>query len=67
MKKLIFLIALFLPGMILAHPGHGVSDGWSILHYTINVEHAIPLVLAVTAGIILYTKIRVVKKINKDI
>ncbi|MCF8237637.1 MAG: hypothetical protein K9I85_05735 [Saprospiraceae bacterium] len=67
MKKLMFLIALSLPGWIQAHPGHGVDEGWSILHYTFSAEHAIPLVLGLVAGVILWTRVKVIKKIKKDI
>lgn len=67
MKKLIFFIALLLPGILLAHPGHGVDDGWSILHYTVSIEHAIPLILVLMIGVVLFIRFRIIKKVYKDI
>ena len=49
MKKLITtlsLAALFMPLISQAHPGHGDSDGYTIIHYFREPVHAvIPLVV----------------------
>lgn len=48
MKKLLsffILPALLLPFSVMAHPGHGDSDGYTIIHYFREPVHAvIPLV-----------------------
>lgn len=67
MKQLLALIAVSLPGLVMAHPGHGHDDGWSIVHYIFNYEHAIPLAFAVIVAIILFSRVKVARKINKDI
>lgn len=67
MKQLLALIAVVLPGMVMAHPGHGHDDGWSILHYMFNYEHAIPLAFAVVVAIILVARVKGTRKIHKDI
>lgn len=48
MKKLLLLSLSATPGLVLAHPGHGSSDGISLWHYLSSFEHSITL-----AGLIL--------------
>lgn len=50
MKKLLLLSLLAAPELVLAHPGHGSSDGISLWHYLSSYEHSIAL-----AGLILLT------------
>jgi hypothetical protein len=43
MKKIIAVLSLFtlyLPLFSLAHPGHGDTDGYSIIHYFTEPVHA---------------------------
>lgn len=42
-KVILMLIIVSLPEMMLAHPGHGdhTHDGWSIIHYFTQPEHAV--------------------------
>lgn len=38
-------------GSLLAHPGHGVTEGTSAIHYLVEPVHAAPVVLLLVAGI----------------
>jgi hypothetical protein len=40
MKKYIAVLVLFLPLFSLAHPGHGNTDGYTIIHYMTEPVHA---------------------------
>ena len=42
-KVVLVLIIVSLPELMLAHPGHGdhSHDGWSIIHYFTQPNHAI--------------------------
>jgi F0F1-type ATP synthase assembly protein I len=54
-----FLLIVMAPLVSMAHPGHGGSDGYTIIHYFIEPVHAI-----VTLGIIA-TTFAVVRFANK--
>ncbi|MBK5270682.1 MAG: hypothetical protein JJE22_06680 [Bacteroidia bacterium] len=58
MKKFAFIvmIVLLLPVSLLAHPGHGGTDGFSITHYFVEPEHAITTVsfIVLFAGVVYY-------------
>jgi hypothetical protein len=62
MKKLNHLLlavsAFIAPIMASAHPGHGETEGFSIIHYMVETDHAVVLgALALCAGIYyLYAK-----------
>jgi hydrogenase/urease accessory protein HupE len=54
MKSSFLLAALAVPASLLAHPGHGETDGFSIIHYFTEPMHAIiavGLMVTVYAGI----------------
>lgn len=55
MKRKIFFAALALPAGLLAHPGHGETEGFSIIHYFTEPMHAI---ITVGAMVALYAGIR---------
>ncbi len=38
-------------GSLLAHPGHGVTEGDSVVHYLIEPTHIGPVVLLALAGL----------------
>ena len=42
-KAILMLIIVALPGIMMAHSGHGdhSHDGWSIIHYFTQPEHAL--------------------------
>ncbi|MEI8073883.1 MAG: hypothetical protein WCH78_03970 [Bacteroidota bacterium] len=41
MKKIFASLALLLPALTWAHPGHGGTDGYTIIHYFSEPQHAI--------------------------
>lgn len=52
MKKIVlafvcFFAAIATPLFVLAHPGHGTSDGYTITHYFTESSHIIMLVAVV--------------------
>ena len=55
MKKLAAFMATLLPLFTMAHPGHGNTDGYTIIHYFLEPQHAIITlsIIAVVALIIL--------------
>ncbi len=55
MKATLILIATSLPVWLLAHPGHGETEGFSIIHYFTEPMHAI---ITVGAMVALYAGIR---------
>jgi hypothetical protein len=61
-KSFSSLLLLSLPLFSNAHPGHGDTDGFSIIHYFTETNHAIALgtILAIAGIIYLY------KKSNKE-
>ena len=66
MKTLLSILILFIPVLAMTHPGHGADDGWSIVHYLFNYEHAIPFALVVVVAIILFARLLDVKKSAKN-
>ncbi len=60
MKKLFAFIAIvlsFLPVATFAHPGHGETEGFSIIHYMLEPAHLfIAIVLVGVAGILLFRR-----------
>ena len=60
-KAILMLIIVALPGIMMAHPGHGdhSHDGWSIIHYFTQPEHAlvsIAIVLSLAVVVIVKKK-----------
>ena len=60
-KAVLMLIIVSHPEMMLAHPGHGdhSHDGWSIIHYFTQPEHAlvsIAIVLSLAVVVIVRKK-----------
>lgn len=60
-KAVLMLIIVSMPEMMLAHPGHGdhSHDGWSIIHYFTQPEHAlvsIAIVLSLAVVVIVRKK-----------
>lgn len=57
MKRLAYAICLmiaFIPGFVLAHPGHGETEGFSIIHYFIEPMHAVITLSVVAVAYLLY-------------
>lgn len=66
-KSALFLLALSaLPALLNAHPGHGYENGWTILHYLVNPEHALPFAAVLVLGIIVYARFREVREAKKN-
>jgi len=57
-KILSLLVALPATTAAFAHEGHGHTDGFTITHYFTEPEHAIPLILAVAAVILVVKRYR---------
>jgi putative Mn2+ efflux pump MntP len=51
MKRLMLLIALLLPLLTWAHPGHGETEGFTIKHYMVEPEHVLFALLALAVVI----------------
>lgn len=52
-RKATLLAAVFasLPFFALAHEGHGHFHGYELAHYFTSQEHAVPIALALIAGL----------------
>lgn len=55
-KAALILIIVSLPGLTHAHPGHGdhTHDGWSVIHYFTQAEHALVSVAIVISLILAF-------------
>jgi len=53
MKKLTAFLTLLIPALTWAHPGHGDTDGYTIIHYFSEPQHAI-ITLGVLAAVTVY-------------
>jgi hypothetical protein len=59
MKNLVTFLLLVSPVFTFAHPGHGSSDGNSLLHYFSTPEHAIPAIaIALLVAVVLFRKVK---------
>jgi hypothetical protein len=52
MKKIASLSALLLPAISWAHPGHGETEGYTIIHYFTEPQHAVITISAVAVALI---------------
>jgi hydrogenase/urease accessory protein HupE len=69
MKKAIACISLFvfcLPLIALAHPGHGETDGYTIIHYFIEPVHAVIAIGVLAAVTAFIRQLRKSKQANKN-
>lgn len=63
MKKIaVVIVTAVTPLIIYAHPGHGSTDGYSIIHYFVEPVHAV-VTWSVLAAAFLY--IRATRKRNQ--
>ena len=53
MKKIIATVAVLLPLITLAHPGHGETEGYTIIHYFTEPQHAL-ITLGILAAAVVY-------------
>ncbi|HPG05385.1 MAG TPA: hypothetical protein P5275_03210 [Saprospiraceae bacterium] len=47
--RIVILLLSVLPFTLVAHPGHGVGNGWTLSHYAGSMEHSWILVVAIVA------------------
>lgn len=63
MKKiatsLCFLLMLILPFITMAHPGHGETEGYTIIHYFTEPMHAI---ITLGSFVIVFAALRLMRK-----
>lgn len=52
MKKIVSALSLFamIPAIVSAHPGHGGTDGYTIIHYFTEPVHAVALGVVMIAA-----------------
>ncbi len=70
MKKNIFSLSFLLLGMpfiSLAHPGHGETDGYTIIHYFIEPMHAVFTYSILIATVVYIYRLRRNKQQSKNI
>lgn len=58
MKKITSLLAACSPFLAFAHPGHGGSDGYTIIHYFSEPQHALITIGVMAAAIVLIVRER---------
>jgi hypothetical protein len=66
MKKLLLSITAFLPLAGLAHPGHGDTGGFTIIHYFTEPEHVLAGLAAIAVVVTVLIR-RTAKKESKKI
>ena len=64
MKKISSLLAASLPLVAFAHPGHGGTDGYTIIHYFSEPQHAFISLGVMAAAIVLIVRERNKRKAN---
>lgn len=62
MKKISCLLAASLPFLAFAHPGHGGTDGYTIIHYFSEPQHALISIAVMAGAIVLIVRERNKKK-----
>ena len=60
MKKILSTVLLAVPTLLMAHPGHGETEGFTITHYFTEVEHVIISIalISISALVVWYLKNR---------
>lgn len=61
MKKIIAAAFILLPAITWAHPGHGETEGYTIIHYFTEPQHAL-----VTLGILAITAVYIARERKKN-
>ena len=56
--RVVLGIGLFVvAGELQAHPGHGSEEGWSLLHWLGEPEHALPIAAALILGVVIAARL----------
>jgi hypothetical protein len=60
MKKILSSLLLVVPTILMAHPGHGETEGFTITHYFTEVQHVLISIalISITAVTVWYIKNR---------
>lgn len=58
MKKILIAAGLLVPFFSFAHPGHGETGGYTIIHYFVEPTHAIFTWSFIIAGFVLATYLK---------
>ncbi len=66
MKRVLILLALLLPFISNAHPGHGGSDGFTIIHYFTEPQHVTFILLSMAVVIFFLGRNKEVKEVEKQ-
>ena len=61
MKKITAILAILFPVLTWAHPGHGDTDGYTIIHYFSEPQHAI-----ITLGVLVAVSVYIVRERRKN-
>jgi len=64
MKKVLIAASLLVPFASFAHDGHGVTGGFTIIHYFVEPGHAVFTWSFIVAGIVLAKYLRARKASN---
>lgn len=65
MKRLTILLALLLPFISNAHPGHGDTEGFTIIHYFTEPQHLAFLFIAMAVVLFFLGRSKELRDINK--
>jgi hypothetical protein len=57
MKRLAIMLLALLPFSTFAHEGHGHTEGFTITHYIVEPEHALPLLAALVVAVVLIRRL----------
>ncbi len=66
MKRVLILLALMLPFISNAHPGHGGTDGFTITHYFTEPQHVTFILLAMAVVIFFLGRSKEIKDTEKQ-
>ena len=58
MKKILSLLAGFVPFMSFAHEGHGHTDGFTITHYFVEPQHSVAVLIGAFLFYVIYRNVR---------
>ena len=57
MKKITAALSALMPLAVFAHPGHGETDGYTIIHYFTEPQHAV-----ITLGVFAVTAVYIARE-----
>ncbi len=57
-KSGLFILSAIAPAIVVAHPGHGETGGYTIIHYFVEPQHAIVSIGLVALSVFLFNKFK---------